>query len=254
MLKSLWTTGVENLTEEELDAIGEAICRFVTLPLNEDEDEAAPWLHRRSPTLPLDEDADGETGQGIDNAELLSTLQDGKSITSRVLKPVSARISKPASKERVRRRRTSDQQREAKHWGDKMGISRKPRAVEPQVSSFSYTRSFYYIYQAGEPVNLKDQLKASNQQVQSHRASIDLHREGAQHTTRSRMRAALESKPIAKRKAESPASSMLLKRSRRTLAQMATPHSKRKNERNSPRENRTRSGRVSKRPEKFGFD
>ena len=225
---------------------------------------------RRSPTLPLEEDADGKTGQGTNNKEITSIydtsdhehrgnaagramtrrLQNGKSKAGRVLKPVSSRISKQSPKDRVLRRRTPKQQHKAKHLSKKTGNSQETRQVEPQDSNLTSPATFP-IHQADEPSNLNDQPNSFGQKVQSHRASIDLHREIAQRATRWRTRA-VESKLPTKRNAESPASSMATKRSRRNPAQGAR-HLTQKNEPKSPQKNKTRSGRVSKRPKRFGF-
>ncbi|KAI4139980.1 MAG: hypothetical protein L6R39_006021 [Caloplaca ligustica] len=235
-----------------------------------DRSVPATLLRSRSPTLPLDEDAGGERGQGTYNKELMSIydtashehrgnaagkattrrLQNGKSTARRVLKPVSSRISKTSPKERVLRHGTPRQQHEAAHSGEKMGNSQKTRQVEPQDSNFTSPATFP-IHQADEPGNLNDQPYSCDQELQSHRESIDIHREGAQRATSSRTRA-LESKLSIKRNAESPASSKIPKRSRRNPAQGAR-HKKQKDERKIPRENKTRRGRVSKRPEKYGF-
>ncbi len=161
-----------------------------------------------------------------------------------------SKVNRVGEMERVLRRRTPKHQHKAKHLSEKTGNSQKTRQVEPQDSNFTSPATFP-IHQADEPSNLNDQPNSFDQEVQSDRASIDLHREGAQRATRCRTRA-LKSKLSTKRNAESPASSTVPKRNRRNPAQRAR-HSKQKNEPKSPRENKTRSGRVSKRPERFGF-
>ena len=230
-----------------------------------DRSALAPSLHSRSPTLPLDEDADGETGQEKDNKEFTSMydtashehrdniagkartrrLQDGKSKVGRVLKPVSSRTSKQSIKGRGIRRRTPQKQHEAKRLSKKTRNSQKTRPVERQDSNFTPPATFP-IHQADQPGNINNQPNAPDQKVQSHRASINLHPEGVQRATRSRARA-LESKLSTKRNAESLAS-----RSRRSPAQRAQ-RSKLEKRRKSPPEHKTRSGRVSKRPKRFGF-
>ena len=229
-------------------------------------------LPYRSPTLtlPLEEDADGETHQGADNKELRSiddttshehrgnaasqartrSVQSGKSKAGQALKPVSSRISKQSPKQRALRRRTPKQQHEAKHVGGRTGNSQKTRQVEPQDSNSTSSATFS-THHANEPGNLNDRPNSFDKEVQSHGASTDLYRERAQRATRSRTRA-LENKLSTKRKARSPASSMVPKRNRRNPAQGAR-RSKQEEKRKSPRENKTRSGRVSKRPERFGF-
>lgn len=224
----------------------------------------------RSLTLPLDEDADGVTGQGTDNKELTSIhdtanhehrgnaavkstarrLQNGKTKADRVLKPVSSKISKPSPKGRGLRRRKLEQQHGATCLGEKTGNSRKTRPVGPQDSNFTSPATFP-IHQPDQPGNLNDQPNSPDQEVQSHRASIGLHPEGGQRVTRSRARAP-ESKLSTTRNAGSLASSMAHKRSRQKPAQGAR-HSKQENRQKSSREDKTRSGRVSKRPERFGF-
>ena len=235
---------------------------------NRDRSAPAPSLRSRSPTLPLDEDADGETGQGTDNKELTSMydtashehrgtgkattsrLQDGKSEVGRVLKPVSSGISKQPTKKRGIRRLTLQKQHEAKHLGEKTRNSQKMRQVEPQDSNFTFSATFP-IHQANQPGNLNDQPNLPNQKVRSYRASINLHPEGTQRITRSWART-LKSKLSTKRNAESLASSIVDKGSRRSPAQEAQ-HSKLEKRRKSPRKQKARSGRVSKKPERFGF-
>lgn len=226
--------------------------------------------YRRFPILSLDEDTDGKTGQGTNKKKITSIydtsnheyrgnaagkatthgLQDGKSKAGRVLKPVSSRISKQSPKKRVLRRRTPKQQYKAKYLSEKTGNSQKTRQVEPQDSNFTSPATFP-IHQTDEPNNLNDQPNSFDQEVQSHRASIDLYQESAQRATRYRTRA-LESKLSTKRNTESPASNIIPKKSRRNPAQEIR-HSKQKNKPKSPQENKTRNKRMSKRSERFGF-
>lgn len=230
----------------------------------------APSTRIRSPTLPLDENADDKTDQWTGNKKSTSTndtagnehrvngarkattprTQKEKSKARSVLKPVPSRISKQPSNKRSLRRRIPRKQHEAKCLGEKAGDSQNTRQEEPQDSNLSPTTTLP-AHQVDQPGNLNSQPNPPDQQVEPRRASLTLHPESAQRATRRRTRAP-KSKPSTKINVESLTSSMVHKRRWHNPAQEAR-NPKQENRQRSPREFKTKSGRVSKRPERLGF-
>lgn len=227
----------------------------------------APSSRSRSLTLPLDEDADDETGQETDNEKFMSihkttghahrvnttskvitrNIQKRKSKASQVLKPVSSRISKQSPNKRSLQRRIPKQQYEAKQLGEKTGSSPKIRQDKPQESNLTSPATLP-THQVDQPGDLNNRQNSRGRQVRPHRASIALPPHSTQPATRRRA-IALQNKKI---NPESPTSSIARKRRRRNSAQGAW-HSKQENRQRSPQEYKTKSGRVSKRPERLGF-
>lgn len=223
----------------------------------------------RSPTLPLDEDAGGETNQGTENKQSRSIydiadhelrvsaaskattrrLRNGKLKARPVLKPISSRISKQAPNERSPRRRISKQQHEAKYLGEEPGDSQRTRQDDPQDSNYTHPATLP-THQVDQPGNLTNQPSSPDRQVQPYRASIAPHPKSAQRAVRRRTEAP-KSKLFTKINAESPNLSMVYKRRRRNPAQEAS-RSKQEITQQSPQEYKTKSGRVSKRPERLG--
>ncbi|KAI9706708.1 MAG: hypothetical protein M1836_003718 [Candelina mexicana] len=213
-----------------------------------------PSTRIRSPTLPLDEDADGETDQWTGNKKSMSTstpgLQKEKSKARSVLKPVSSRVSKQPSNQRSRRRRIPRKQHGAKYLGENAGDTQNPRQEKSQDSNLSSTTTTLPTHQVDQPGNLNSQPISPDRQVQPRRASIALHPESAQQATRRRR--APKSKLSTKINVESSASSMVHKRRRQNPAQ-EVQNFKLKNRQQFSQEFKTKSGRVSKRPERLEF-
>ena len=220
----------------------------------------------RSPTLPLDDDADGETSQGTHSTKLKhiddTTGSDDRVSTTNivatrkfrkerskgrsVLKPVPSRISKRPGL----RRRVPESRYATNESGKKLGGSQTTQQDELQDSNIA-SPSTLPIHQADQPGNLNSQPNAPDQQNQPRRAKVAPHLENAPRANTRRTRAS-KSKRSTEINVESPTSSMAHKRRRRNPAQKAR-NSKQENRERSPHEHKTRSSRVSKRPERFGF-
>lgn len=221
----------------------------------------------RSPTLPLDEDADGETSQGTHNKKFKYTydtagredrvnttnrvaarrVQRGRSKDRSVLKPVPSRISKRPGL----RRRIPESQYAINDSGEKLGDSQKTQQNELQDSNFTSPTTLP-IHQADQRGNLNSQPSAPDQRVKPRGANVALHLESALRVTTRRTRAS-KSKRSTEINVESPTSSMVHKRRRRNSTQKARNSKQENRQRSPPREHKTKSGRVSKRPERFGF-
>ena len=225
----------------------------------------------RSPTLPLDEDTDGETGRGTysksftsrhDTVEHIHETSAASKATTRgrperkskvhpVLKPVPSRISKQPHNERNLRRRILKHQHQTKSMGGRTENSQITRQPDPQNSNFTSPTAFptHHADQAG---NLNNQPKSLGRQVQPHRASIAPHLESAQRATTRRTRVP-KRKPSTKVNTKPPTTSNIVhEKGRQDRAQKAR-HLKQQNTQKSPREHKTHSGRVSKRPGRLGF-
>ena len=177
-------------------------------------------------------------------------LQKGKSKGHSILKPVSSRISKKPPQERSLRRRIPKVQHGAENLGEKLGDSQKTGQDEPQNSNFASPATLPP-GQADQSGNLNNQPNPPTRQVQPHRTRIALHPNSVQRVTRRRTRAP-QSQLSTKMNAESVISSMVHKRRRQNLARGAW-HPKQENMQSSPRGYKTKSGRVSKRPERLVF-
>ncbi|KAL8645675.1 MAG: hypothetical protein Q9210_006575 [Variospora velana] len=214
---------------------------------------------------------DGETGQSTGNKQSPSTNdtrgiehqvnvarnattprpQEGKSKARSVLKPVSSRISKqPLNQQRSLRHRIPRKHHEAENLGEKAGDSQKTRQEEPQDSNLTSTVTLP-THQVDPPGNLNGQPNSPDRQVQPRRASIALHPESVQRANRRRTRAP-KSKLSTKINAESPTLIMILNRRGQNPTQKPR-NSKQENRQRSPREFKTKSGRISKRPKRLGF-
>ncbi|KAL8932204.1 MAG: hypothetical protein Q9216_006927 [Gyalolechia sp. 2 TL-2023] len=221
----------------------------------------------RSPTLPLDEDADGETSRGTHNKKFKHTydtagrkgqvnttnkvaarrVQKGRSKDRPVFKPVPSRISKRSGL----RRRIPESQYVTNDLGEKLGDYQKTRQDELQDPNFTSPTTLP-VYQADQPRNLNSQPNTPDQQVRPRRENIALHLETALRATTRSIRASM-SKRSTEINVESPTSSMVHKTRWRNPAQKARNSKQENRQRPPPREYKTKSGRVSKRPQRFGF-
>ena len=225
----------------------------------------------RSPTLPLDEDTDGETDRETDNKNFISTHDTADHIheTSAaskaktrellkrklkdhpVLKPAPSRISKQSPNERGLRRRILKPQHQAKSLNEKTENSQNTRQPDSQNSNFTSPTTLPTDH-ADQADNLNNQPNSLGQQIQPHRASVAPHLESAQRAITRRTR-------VPKRKfstevnANPPTISNTVHKTRRRNRAQKARHPKEENTQRSPREHKTHSGRVSKRPERLGF-
>jgi hypothetical protein len=220
--------------------------------------DPAPPIRSRSPTLPLDEEADGAV-QGTDSRQptpiyenvghqprinatsktTARTVQNQRSKTRPVLKPVVSRITKESPNRRSVRHKFPYQQKKDKCSTGKWDL-RITRQDVLQKSRFP----------ASIPSSsLNNRLNPPGRRILPHRASIARYPDSAKRSIRETA-TALENKPFIKINAE-PRLSSACKRRRPNPAQ---------EKRGSAQENKwctpeykTRSGRVSKRPMRLGY-
>ena len=225
----------------------------------------------RSPTLPLDENADGQHCEDTNSKRLtsihdvacrehrvnvarkVSTLKKLPQTNSKarsVLSPSSSIISKRSPPSRSLRRRTSKDSYEAKKQCEDIGKSDKTRPDQARRSHLTSLEASQP-RQGDQPSKITKEPSSHKRQLQPHRVHTALHPETAPRTTGSRTEL-----PKSNRSAKIDAdvlrmSTIRPKRQRKPAEKLRHSNSVKKQV--SPQELRTKSGRVSKRSERFGF-